>query len=578
MIYQVYSDANLIYDSGIESLKLTKAQLELEVNKAGSFTFTMYPSHPQYNSIQRLKSIITVYQDGLLIFRGRLLDDAKGFYNEMQATCEGELAFLNDSIQRPYNFMSGEKHTTISDLFTFFINNHNAQVDVDHQFTVGFITVTDGNDYIVKADSTYLNTWESIQRKLIDSFGGYVRIRHENGINYIDYLADFTELSSQTIKLSENLLSLDKATDGSEIATAIIPLGEKDEESEERLTIKSVTYLLTTSEPADFHTNFSNYYVYAGSTYTALTSDTTWVANTYYKQIDYVYDEDAVAAYGWVFKVETWDDVTDPENLKTKAKALLAQLKQSAETIELTAADLSAIESNMGAFHLGTYVPVESDYHGIDENFLIKKLSINLLNAASNKLSIGRTRLTFTERTHSATQDIGLVGERVEKVENDYKNIQLDISQQISSAISQSSDEILTRVSEDHYLKSETDKLVSSVSTEVSQTKNEIEIRFNQFDQDIGDLQAGTDAKFQDISKYIRFVDGKIVLGVVGNELILQQQNDRISFIQSGNEVAYFSNNKLYVTDGEFLNSMKLGKFAFLPRANGNLSFVKVVD
>lgn len=578
MIYQVYSDASLIYDSGIESLKLTKAQLELEVNKAGSFTFTMYPSHPQYNSIQRLKSIITVYQDGLLIFRGRLLDDAKGFYNEMQATCEGELAFLNDSIQRPYDFMSGEKHTTISDLFTFFIDNHNAQVDADHQFTVGSITVTDGNDYIVKADSTYLNTWESIQKKLIDSFGGYVRIRHENDINYIDYLADFTELSSQTIKLSENLLSLDKATDGSEIATAIIPLGEKDEESEERLTIKSVTYLLTTSEPADFHTNFSNYYVYAGSTYTPLTSDTTWAANTYYKQIDYVYDEDAIAAYGWIFKVETWDDVTDPENLKTKAKALLAQLKQSAETIELTAADLSAIESNMGAFHLGTYVPVESDYHGIDENFLIKKLSINLLNAASNKLSIGRTRLTFTERTHSATQDIGLVGERVEKVENDYKNVQLNISQQISSAISQSSNEILTRVSEDHYLKSETDKLVSSVSTEVSQTKNEIEVRFNQFDQDIGDLQAGTDAKFQDISKYIRFVDGKIILGVVGNELILQQQNDRISFIQAGNEVAYFSNNKLYVTDGEFLNSLRLGKFAFIPRANGNLSFKKVVD
>ena len=166
----------------------------------------------------------------------------------------------------------------------------------------------------------------------------------------------------------------------------------------------------------------------------------------------------------------------------------------------------------------------------------------------------------------------------VEGVKNDYASITQDISRQISSGLSQTSDEILSKVAEDYYLKSETDKLISSVSTEVSQTKDEISIRFNQFNQSVEDLQAGTDAKFQDISKYIRFVDGKIILGVVGNELTLQQQNDRISFIQSGNEVAYFSNNKLYVTDGEFINSMKLGKFAFLPRANGNLSFVKVVD
>ena len=48
--------------------------------------------------------------------------------------------------------------------------------------------------------------------------------------------------------------------------------------------------------------------------------------------------------------------------------------------------------------------------------------------------------------------------------------------------------------------------------------------------------------------------------------------------MQGGIEVAYFSNRKLYVTDGEYINSLKVGKYAFFPSDNGNLSFKKVVQ
>ena len=101
-------------------------------------------------------------------------------------------------------------------------------------------------------------------------------------------------------------------------------------------------------------------------------------------------------------------------------------------------------------------------------------------------------------------------------------------------------------------------------------------MQFTEFNADVADLQAGNDAEFELIRKYIRFVDGSILLGEEGNQLELQISNDRISFMQSGAEVAYFSNNKLYVTDAQFLNSLQLGNFAFMPRANGNLSFKKV--
>mgnify|MGYP003434659807 FL=1 len=103
-----------------------------------------------------------------------------------------------------------------------------------------------------------------------------------------------------------------------------------------------------------------------------------------------------------------------------------------------------------------------------------------------------------------------------------------------------------------------------------------MEIQFNQFSADIEAVAAGTDAEFEEIRKYIRFEDGKILLGEVGNELELQIANDRISFLQDGAEVAYFSNRKLYVADTQILHSLQLGNFAFMPRANGNLSFKKI--
>ena len=134
------------------------------------------------------------------------------------------------------------------------------------------------------------------------------------------------------------------------------------------------------------------------------------------------------------------------------------------------------------------------------------------------------------------------------------------------------------QVAENFYTKDDTDQKVSSISTEFNQTKEEFNFQFNQFHQDVEAVSNNTAAQFENISKYIRFVDGNIILGEDGNELTLQIQNDRISFLENNVEVAYLSNNKLYVTDGEYINSLKLGKFAFMPRSNGNLSFKKVVN
>lgn len=91
MTYRVYCDGLTLYNSKLESLKIFSPTVELELNKTGSFNFTIYPDHPHYNSIQKLKSIITVYQDDYLIFRGRVLDDDSGFHNEKYSPVRANL-------------------------------------------------------------------------------------------------------------------------------------------------------------------------------------------------------------------------------------------------------------------------------------------------------------------------------------------------------------------------------------------------------------------------------------------------------------------------------------------------------
>jgi phage minor structural protein len=63
-------------------------------------------------------------------------------------------------------------------------------------------------------------------------------------------------------------------------------------------------------------------------------------------------------------------------------------------------------------------------------------------------------------------------------------------------------------------------------------------------------------------------------------DISLRLGNDRISFVQgtgdAAYEVAFISNNQLYITSGEFLKGLRLGNYALIPGANGNLSCKKV--
>lgn len=143
------------------------------------------------------------------------------------------------------------------------------------------------------------------------------------------------------------------------------------------------------------------------------------------------------------------------------------------------------------------------------------------------------------------------------------------------SQINKEKDAIRTEISEKYYDKENLDSQFGEISTNLEQTKNSVNIEFTNFKTDFEASKKQNIASFNEIHKYIRFIDGNIYIGVEGNPIQLIEKNDRLSFVQGGAEVAYFSNNKLYVNDGQFNNTLRIGNFEFSPKPNGSLDFKK---
>jgi hypothetical protein len=403
-MYIVTIDGQFFFGTGKyerPGYELINPQVDLAVNAAGTFTFTMYPSHPCYELTDNTKSIVQIVKDGEAepLFRGRVLSTELGFYNEKKVICEGELAFLCDTIQQNYDYSEGESRKTIHELLSFFIQRHNEKAGIDdiHSFKIGIVNVTDGDNsntdnLISAADSTFLNTYESIQQKLIERYGGYLYIRHEEDGNYIDYLSSPSVTCSQKIELGENLLSFKKNIEADSLVTAVIPLGKErmdggEERSGSRHNIGGWNASQSITDSKDIFQ------------VTGKVGGTTTYLNCLYSQ-------SAVEKYGWIEKVLIFDDVVLPGTLVRYGESHLKSMGK-ALSIELTAADLSGVNTEIDRFKIAQYVRVNSKPHNLENAlYVVSKLSLNLTDPTANKICLGTETATITGQISNSVSTV----------------------------------------------------------------------------------------------------------------------------------------------------------------------------
>lgn len=351
-MYRVYCNDSPLYDLRDEDLVLISPIVKIGENTAGSFEFSILPKHPHYEEVNELISVITAYDGDEEIFCGRVVEITKDLYNRKKVICEGELAYFNDSIQRPAKYQG----LTVRGYLETLVNIHNQQVKnqgIDKTFKVGAVTVQDKNDYVYKY-TNWESTLEVIKKDLLKTYGGYLRIRKENGVRYIDYLADYPNTNTQVIEFGSNLLDFTHDMVASDIVTAVIPLGARLEDVTE---VEGLDAYLTIKD------------VNGG--------------------VDYVYSQEAVKTYGRIFKTVKWDDVHVADNLLRKGKEYLSDIQFAQITLTVSAVDLHMLHVDMERIKVLDEIRVTSSPNGLDRFFPVSEMTIYLDKPSNNKLTLG---------------------------------------------------------------------------------------------------------------------------------------------------------------------------------------------
>ena len=367
MKLQLFCDGQTLFDSTTDQYKATAIKLTEQVNTTNTLEFSLPPFNPNYNIPNKMTSVIELYRNDVLIFEGRVLYTDNDILNNRTFTCEGSLAYLLDSIVRPVT----TQDMTILQYFTYLINQHNSQVEEQKQFKVGMVTVTNSTDNVYRIDNDYSNTLTVLQEKLVNRLGGYLVVRVENGVRYLDYLEEYGTTSSQTIEFQKNILDISQRISAENIITALIPLGATNEETSLPLTIESVN-----------------------------------------DGKDYIIDQTAVNLFGYIYGTNTWEDVTLPQNLLTKGQKFLQENITASWSIEVSAVDLGMLNVDINFLDLGMSVPVVSAPHGLEQNFTIKKKETNFLKPEDSAITLDTIIKRNTDQVSTADRELSQMNQQ----------------------------------------------------------------------------------------------------------------------------------------------------------------------
>lgn len=375
-MYKVKVDEKLLCFTGsVNGMEyVTDPDVKLVVNGVDSFSFAIYPQHPLYKEIECKVSRVKIWRDSELLFYGEVTGYSQDMYGIRTYDCEGALAWLND-----LHFAYAISGATPKEVLYWYIKLYNQKLrDKSKSFELGTVTVhkaltqsgTEGT--IARSSGVYPSFWEEIQDKLLDSFGGILRVRYvgsDTCAGYIDWLAIPDGTCSQDVRYAKNLLNCDWTYDCTALATAVVPLGKRKDSSgdnEVRLTIDKAD-----DDDATFMIQ-----------YMTGTDDLVKSGNM-------VYSKSRMEKYGLIQQAVTFDDITDAGTLAYQGAVWLRQNGKAASTIRAEAIDLADIDESVEHFTHGDYVRTKLPGDSAESLFPITAIEIPIAAPQNAKLTVG---------------------------------------------------------------------------------------------------------------------------------------------------------------------------------------------
>ena len=401
-----YADS-VLHDPRTDT-QISAGILKEESGQSPTLSLTIQPTHPLWDNFSRDTVMLPSrevelfeVETGLVLFRGRVRAISMEFDGSKKLTCEGAMAYLNDTTVRPYKTYDTDEiecdinaPAEANKLFEWFIEQHNAHVmNTCEKFIIG---VNAGANYgkLQRGTGTRPATLKEMRDKLEKACGGWLRVRYDATGSIIDWLPDTGAAeATQRVELGSNLLDLDTQVDGKDIYTAIVPVGKTGKGSDEHKVNVS--------------------------------AETAYVPFGFAIQGDAVVDMAAVEKYGLIEKTMSYD-LDKPQALADKAVADLAAGKLD-DSIEVSAFDLHNLNEQTLPIDFLDRVFVKSGPHGIERYMICSGRTINLTNPTATQFKLGAITATLTKGATSSQESMQeSIAKRVTSLSNATRNIAKD--------------------------------------------------------------------------------------------------------------------------------------------------------
>jgi len=354
MFYIKCGETEIFNPTKVNELPVSEARISEKLNEGGSMTFTLVKGHPAYDVLEPMYSFVTLYDDDNIVFYGRVMEhDLPSFSCQIKYECEGTVCFLNDSEIEP---SKRTRSMTPEAFFRWCIEQHNADIDNDPRrtFTAGVVTVDDKNKTENFNTSSYTKTKDAIQNNLLGVYGGYLRVRYESGVRYLDWVKDYSDsVNPQQIKIGINIIERSFTKSSDDLFTYIRPVGKNGLLLDERIIR--------------------------------------------------VFPEALVQKYGRIVKSVTFSDISNKTTLRTKAEEYVGRVK----TQLLCSGDIDLLEMR---YIDGTtpMVRIGDRFNNLEglvgEEFTVTELERDLTSPYQARLNFGNDKTLGSSRSNSISK------------------------------------------------------------------------------------------------------------------------------------------------------------------------------
>jgi len=341
-MFLLYSDKKLFGMPALDRYAYLDGGYDCELNTADVLSFILPQDHPFSEDIMPRANVIKLTSDNTTRFIGDVVSKTTDITGNTKFTCQGCLAWLNDIAIVRAAFTG-----TVAGYVQYLMNAYNAECAESRRIILGTVNVP-GN--IVVNNEIEMHTVFELFATLISTRGGYIFIRYDGDLIYLDYLTSKGRTSGQPIAFGSNMIDLENLIDAAEAVTRIYPYGRNG------LDISSVNNGLT------------------------------YVENSALKE----------QLGGLVVSKIVELDTESPAELLAYANECAAAAAVFKQTVQLSSIDLSRYDIYVDSIELGDLARVYSRVHGLDTVMMVSKMHIGLSDDSSDRVTLGEAVSTMS--------------------------------------------------------------------------------------------------------------------------------------------------------------------------------------